>query len=98
MTPQEVLEIKFKSRDLGKTLTIREFLVQLLETLWEEEEGFSGKRPFGNSGWQGDVERALVRAGAVPGRLDEYGDLDGVDPLNVAETMISAIRALGVTP
>ncbi len=53
-------------------VTLREYFHALLSTLWHEEEGFSGKRPFGNSGWQGDVYRPLAKAGYVTGDEDGY--------------------------
>lgn len=62
---QKILNIKFKSNDLDRTLTIREFFIELLTELWEQEEGFSGKRPFGNGGWKRDVEKALIKAGVI---------------------------------
>jgi hypothetical protein len=70
------LDVSFESRDLGETLTVREFLHRLLETLWNDGEGFSGKRPFGNSGWEYDLYRALVVAGKVKGTITPDGDLD----------------------
>lgn len=69
------LEVTFVHSDIGKT-TIRGFLRRLLAQVWEDEEGFSGKRPWGNSGWQGDVEAALIRSGFATGSLDEDGYLD----------------------
>lgn len=48
----------------GET-TIREYLMRLLLTLWQEGESFSGKRPFGNSGWEWDVIDALHVAGFI---------------------------------
>lgn len=59
--------------------TVRCFLSALLTTLWDEDEGFSGKRPFGNSDWKHDVYEALVKAGVVDGDLDEDGYLDHAD-------------------
>lgn len=59
--------------------TVRDYLETLLLTLWDEEEGFDGKRPFGNSGWQNEVYAALVSAGCVPGVVDADGYLDDVD-------------------
>lgn len=56
--------------------TIRGYLVALLRNLWDEGEGFSGKRPFGNSGWEWDLYAALVRAGFIAGTFDEDGYLD----------------------
>jgi hypothetical protein len=43
--------------------TIREYLVALVERVWDEAEGFSGKRAFGNSDWQGEVYETLIEAG-----------------------------------
>lgn len=57
------------------TYTIRSFLRSLLETLWEEGEQFSGKRPLGDSDWQSPVDQALVEAGHIHGTLDENGAL-----------------------
>lgn len=59
---------------------VGEYLHSLLFTLWEEGEGFSGKRPFGNSGWECDLYKPLVNGGFVEGRFDdEYGDLISLD-------------------
>lgn len=73
LTDEEILDFSFESEDLGKT-TIRTYLWRLLETLWSEGEGFSGKRPFGNSGWEFDLYKGLVRAGAVKGAFEEEND------------------------
>lgn len=56
---QKALGIRFDS-DAGDSLTLREYFCELLHTIWDEGEGFSGKRPFGNSGWQFDVQRAIA--------------------------------------
>jgi len=66
--------------------TVIDYLRTLLSTLWEEEEGFDGKRPFGNSSWQSDVHAALIDAGVVAGELDAdgyiiEGDTDFADRL-----------------
>lgn len=54
MTPQQVLDLPMDDNDAGAK-TIREYLVSLVEMLWVEGEGFSGKRPFGNSGWEAEL-------------------------------------------
>lgn len=59
--------------------TVRDYLHELLATLWQEEEDFSGKRPFGNSGWTHDLYRPLVKGGFVTGSFDEDGYLDDFD-------------------
>jgi hypothetical protein len=76
------LEVRFDS-DAGDNLTVREYLRILLDTLWVEEEGFSGKRPFGNSGWKYELYEPLVRDGFLPGEVedgrhfpDSYEDAD----------------------
>lgn len=64
------LEVRFDS-DAGGSGTVRDYLRKLLETLWREEEGFSGKRPFGNSGWQWEVHNALARAGFIEATVND---------------------------
>ena len=61
MTPQKVLLLPIQKNDSG-ALTIGGYFQALLLRLWEEEEGFGGKRPFGNSGWKYDLYEALARS------------------------------------
>ena len=70
-------KIPMGKNDIGAK-TIGEYFEQLLLTLWDEQEGFSGKRPFGNSGWEYDVYASLISAGVVDGSLDEEGYVDQV--------------------
>ena len=65
------LDVVFCSRDLYKNLTVRDYLYTLLVTLWQQGEGFSGKRPFGNSGWDYDLYIPLIKAGFIPGEIDD---------------------------
>jgi hypothetical protein len=62
------LEVRFDS-DIGNQRTVRDYLYQLLLTLWQEKDSFKGNRPFGNSGWEFDLIRPLVRHGFIKGRL-----------------------------
>lgn len=71
--------LSFHSNDLNETISIHEYLHKLLSTLWEEQDGFSGKRPFGNSGWAWEIFACLIRFGEIPGKLDEYGDVEEGD-------------------
>lgn len=73
MTNKEILDLEFESSDLGRTVTIREFFKELLTTLFKEGEGFSGKRPFGNSGWDYDLCVCLVQYEIISGTASEYG-------------------------
>ena len=80
MTAKEVLEIPMQENDAGAK-TIGEYFEKLLWNLWIEEDCFSGKRPFGNSGWKGEIYTALVKAGVVSGIVDEYGFLEDYDEI-----------------
>ena len=64
-SPEWALDnVRFDS-DAGDNLTCRQYLCALLAQLWSERAGFSGKRPFGNSGWEHDILDALHEAGSV---------------------------------
>jgi hypothetical protein len=65
---QEVLDCPMQENDSEAT-TIKGYLKALLFTLWDEGEGFSGKRPFGNSNWEDDVAFALVKGKFIKGRI-----------------------------
>ncbi len=91
----DVLDIPLGEND-ANAATIRDYLKALLRKLWEEEEGFSGKRPFGNSGWAYDFDDALARAGKVSGTQDEDGryEVDRNDRDAVNDLIFDAIDAL----
>lgn len=52
----EILNLRVEDYDL----TIAEFFESCMMALWMEGESFSGKRPFGNSGWEYDIINALA--------------------------------------
>lgn len=74
MTNDELLDLPMHKNDAGAK-TIREYFGLLLAEIWRKKEGFSGKRPFGNSGWEYDIFRALAKGGAI-----KCGEPDGADP------------------
>lgn len=74
MHGSELLDFEFFCSDLDRKISIRNYFKELLCKLIEEEEGFSGKRPFGNSGWVHDLVKALVQAKAIKGTYDEEYD------------------------
>lgn len=86
------LEIRFNS-DAGDNLTVRDYLRTLLETLWSQGEGFSGKRPFGNSGWEYDLYTPLVRGGFIAGTLDNHGYIDDIDKHGAEAYVLKLITA-----
>lgn len=87
-----VLELRFNS-DAGKNLTIREYLYKLLATLWVEQEGFSGKRPFGNSGWEDDIYKVLIKNKILKGKLDSDEYVDEIDTKIASVYVLNLIRA-----
>ncbi|TDD37844.1 hypothetical protein E1287_07240 [Actinomadura sp. KC06] len=92
-----VLDVRMGENDAGAA-TIREYLTALLTALWSTGEGFSGKRPFGNSGWDWDLIAALAKAGRITATFDEDGLLDRLDSDQERKgqrLIAEAIRALG---
>lgn len=95
-TARRVLDLPMPDGNDAGAATVRGYLIALLAELWREEEGFSGKRPFGNSGWQYDVYVPMVRAGLVAGTFDEDGELAGGFEYQDADKLIlAAIDELG---
>jgi hypothetical protein len=89
-----VYNLKFESNDLDTEVSIGEWLKTLLKTVLYEQEGFSGKRPFGNSSWMLDVEYALVKAGFVQGTIDPVdGDLTDIDSDGVMKILNAVVDA-----
>lgn len=79
----------------AQAATVGEYLGLLLSTLWLQADGFSAKRPFGNSDWQPIVYMAMVKAGLATGVVyEEYGFeyLDEVDEVAADEIILQAIR------
>ncbi len=87
-----ILDLPMEENDAEAT-TIRDYLKALLSTLWREEESFSGKRPFGNSGWTWDIYRALVAGGAIKGKIED-NDLVEHDEQAANELIQEAIKQL----
>lgn len=80
---EEILKFHMKENDAGAE-TIGEYLSQLLVNLIDEGEGFSSKRPFGNSGWIYELYLPLVDGGFVEGSLDEDGYLEEIEDSEAA--------------
>ncbi len=89
-----ILALPMEENDSGAT-TVRGYLVALVRKVWEEDEGFSGKRPFGNSGWSSDLEKPLIVGGVVDGNLDGDGYVDHVNDEQVRAAINAAIDQMG---
>lgn len=64
MDYKEVLDCPMEENDAGAS-TVGEYLIILLGMIWNEGESFSGKRPFGNSGWERELYIALEKSGLI---------------------------------
>jgi len=94
-THMDILKCPMPPND-ADAATVGEYLSLLLSTLWLQGESFSGKRPFGNSGWHYDVYLALIRAGIVEGVLDEDGYIDEFEyEIQADELILRSIRMMG---
>lgn len=97
MDGKAILDLPMQENDAGAK-TVRDYLLMLLKTLWREQDGFSGKRPFGNSGWDYDLYTALVKGKAIKGSFYEYDDgyseLEHCDEGAGAKAIFRAIEAL----
>lgn len=94
MTSDKILALPMMENDSGAD-TIGGYLIALLSAVWTKKEGFSGKRPFGNSGWEYDIYRALIVGGTVDGKLDEDGFIETVD-IKKADSIIRIAIAEGL--
>lgn len=90
---QEVLATPMDRNDASAN-SVHEYLVALLATVWEQGSDFSGKRPFGNSGWEGELEKALLIHGLVEGAFDSHHDIEWIDDQRANKLIALAIQAL----
>lgn len=94
---RRVLDLPMPDGNDADAATVRDYLIKLLALVWTDTECFDGKRPFGNSGWDGDFDLALIKAGMVEGAIDEDGYVEEVDSEAVNRMVLAAITELGRT-
>jgi len=92
-TQERVLAAPMNKKATGAS-SVGDFLHQCLLELWSQQEGFSGKRPLGDSGWNCDIAHALVKDGILTGKLDEDGDLLDYNRKDLDRLMRNAINHL----
>ena len=83
------LNTSFWCDDLDEELTVREYLRTLLQTLWDEQEGFSGKRPFGNSCWEYSLYAPLIKQDFINGSIDEEGYVEMIGDRRAAHAFVA---------
>lgn len=71
-----ILALPLRQPNDAEAATVRDYLVKLLQLVWQDGECFDGKRPFGNSSWEYDLYRELGAAGMVTMTFDEDGYVD----------------------
>lgn len=69
----EIFQLKMEEND-ADAKTIGEYLESLLLGIWNEGESFSGKRPFGNSGWEHELQLCLAQHGYIKCKKELYKD------------------------
>lgn len=83
LQPADALDLKFYDGDSGSMMTIRAYFKAQLSALWDEGEGFSGKRPFGNSGWEDVLAGVLIQHHCISGTIDEAeSDADFIEVID----------------
>jgi hypothetical protein len=89
-----ILSLPMQEND-ADAKTIRDYLLKLLHDVWNEGEGFDGKRPFGNSDWDSEVYETLARAGLIDSTKGDDGCLYDFDMSKGDALVKLAIDALG---
>lgn len=95
--------------NLGRTdasdneVTLGEYLTLLLKGVLGEQEGFDGKRPFGNSGWFGEIAVPLVKHKIVHGKVyydRDTGEVDSADydEHEVLDVLQTALKEMYTKP
>lgn len=85
-----ILDLEMVENDI-EAKTVRDYLKQLLSVVWEEEESFSGKRPFGNSGWKYEIYHTLAHHKVIDADIDDEGYIGDIkrDQKDKADQLIA---------
>ena len=94
MSNDEILKLKFYSKDLDRKITIKKFFQELLLTLFKEKEMFNSKRPFGNSDWDCDLIICLIKNNVIYGKLDEDDYIEDYDWEHYDSVLEKLIKSL----
>ncbi len=77
-----------------KEMTVRSYMLELVAAVLIEEESFSGKRPFGESGWRVGIEEALIKGGFLKGKVNEPGYGCTFDPQDFKKLVRNLVKAM----
>jgi len=93
---RRTLALELGANDAGEE-TVRGYLLHLLRKVWLDDE-FTGKRPFGNSGWRSYIGASMVAAGIIDGEFDEEGFIKRIDSKGSDQVIIACISSLDCPP
>lgn len=93
-TPEQILDLNVEG-DFGEG-TVREYLTDLLAMVWSEREGFSGKRPWGNSSWEWELYQPMIDAGFLEAdpAYDDSRQLSADERQKADRLIAEAIKSL----
>lgn len=91
---RQILDLPMQPND-ADAATVRDYLIALLRQVWIDNECFSGKRPFGSSGWDWDLYAPLAKAGLVEAEFDGDGNFAGCHYRTADKLILAAIDQLG---
>jgi len=91
MKGKDILKLPMRN-DCGP-VTIGETLRAMLRNLIIEGEGFSGKRPLGDSDWYAQFAIALIDGQVVEGIVDSDGEPSEYDWKKVDKALLKAVEA-----
>lgn len=74
--------------------SLRVMLKDLLTMVLLQGEQFDGKRPWGDSGWEFDIYRAMVLNGFIKGTVDEYGDIYNYSVAECDELILRCVEEI----
>lgn len=74
MNGKDILNIPMIQPNDAEVDTIRDYLKKLVLKVFDEDEGFDGKRPFGNSGWWCELYNSLEEFG-IDAEEEDYREL-----------------------
>jgi hypothetical protein len=86
---RHILNLPMQEND-AVAKTVRDYLQRLLRGVWIDGEGFDGKRPFGNSGWQQEIYETLIKAEFIKADNEGYP----YEPEVAEELVLLAIDAM----
>lgn len=93
---EQVLNTPLHEHNSAGLSIVKEYLCQLLLDVWKYGEGFDGKRPFGDSGWESDLHITLAEAGLIDGHYEYDSMYDYKDWYQIDEAAGNALVASAI--